>query len=236
MFEINLNHLLSAYRFLKTYTYHENINLFLKTRLANFEETYISAPINSIRKDYESSDITEDRENITVYDIFNIFLESDSSTENPFNQLIHVLNSEAPWDNEFFIGWLNDISFNLLPKNVEIGDAKESDSTRPLFLTNKKTDNKYRVTKVNYFVDAPIEIHILETMWTLLVGSRLDEKLTTECYGNRISDFVSGYRRDFYDSEETDLTKRQGEIFKRYIEQYNQWRDQAIASANVANT
>lgn len=96
-------------------------------------------------------------------------------------------------------------------------------------MTNKKAASEYNVLGVNYFVDAPIEIHLLEMLWSLLVGYHLDERLEPTCLGNRLSPQAKKFREEFYNR--SSVTRSTSGLFKRYVEQYNDWRDKAIDTA-----
>ena len=46
-------------------------------------------------------------------------------------------------------------------------------------------------------IDLPIEAHILGTLWVLKFGILIDNKLTSNCYGNRIRRTVIDGDKDF---------------------------------------
>ncbi|MEJ6080168.1 hypothetical protein MT391_16775 [Vibrio sp. 1-Bac 57] len=174
-----------AYLYLKSYAYHENLNLFLKQRVAEFECDRYEAAIQAITD---------------------------------------VLNDEDPSENVTFKGWLSAIDYHLMPKEVvrpEDKLQKKHNKRNGLFISNVTVSEKYQVSKVNYFINAPIELHIIDVLWSLKAGSLLDNNLTKDCYGNRM-------RKSKLDPENNKASVCSHEIFKRYIEQYNQWRDQAI--------
>ncbi len=177
-----------AYLCLKSYAYHENLNLFLKQRLAASEVG---------EYDKTLSDFTD-------------FLNDENWNENPK-----------------FTHWLNDIGYYLLPKVVSRKEDAEQNMHNEkdgLFISNMRSSNQYQVSKVNYFINSPIQLHILEMLWCIVVGPALESKLTSDCYGNRMHESVKS-------SFDNTAAKTPNEVFKFYIEQYNQWRDQAIKVA-----
>ncbi|MGF1731220.1 RNA-directed DNA polymerase [Photobacterium kasasachensis] len=181
-----------AYLYLKSYAYHDNLNLFLKERIAQFE--------------------------LNDFDDGLVLIES-------------VLSEDNILETDTFKDWLNHISYHVLPKSVIRPEDKiqnEHNKQNGLFLSNVRSSNNYEIQKVNYFIDAPIHIHILETLWSLVVGPILEEDLTKDCYGNRLHDFA--YK--FSDNTDKSSPKNSVEIFKRYIDQYNDWRDNAIKKAS----
>ena len=79
----------------------------------------------------------------------------------------------------------------------------------------------------------PVELHILEVLWSLLVGSILDNQLSTTCMGNRIRNTAKQFTFNF--GEKPWIAKGDHTLFKRYIDQYNKWRDGALtAAADIA--
>ena len=76
------------------------------------------------------------------------------------------------------------------------------------------------VTTLNYFIYMPIELHILDTLWTILVHRDLsidvyDDKLT---YGNLIDK-----NSHYLDFETAKIDWESSDLFARYIKGYNKW-------------
>jgi len=179
-----------GYLYLKSYTYHENLNLFLKQRVASFESS--SSKVNTAIEKIES-------------------LLSSNSIE--FNE------------NEDLKKWLAAISYNVLPKSI--GSSKHSqqkNNSGGVYISNVKDADSYKVDKLNYFINAPVELHIIEMIWCLVVGPIIDKELSSDCYGNRLNISVNKRRESL-------PSGGSNEIFKRYIDQYNQWRDKGLKVA-----
>lgn len=189
--EVNLSIIEKAYRYLKTYAYHENLNLFLKQRVAAFESSEFDRRLKGIRK---------------------------------------VLNNREWKEDSTFQLWLDEIDYHLLPKSVCVdkdlaGDEEAAKKDVGLFISNKRSSENYKIEGVNYFIDAPSELHIVDTLWAMIVGPAMELKLTPHCYANRLHQSV-------IDSIEDRSTPQSTNLFKRYIDQYNQWRDKAVDTAN----
>ncbi|MCD6044883.1 MAG: hypothetical protein K0R48_46 [Gammaproteobacteria bacterium] len=187
--ELETKDVKQAYLYLKSYTYQENLNLFLKQRVAKFEcESF------------------------------------DSSIE----KIVQVLKSEAPLDTEAFKKWLSEIDYHLIPKTVirpeEETQGKGADSKKEglLYISNVKTSKEYKI-KANYFINAPVELHIIDVLWCLVVGAVLEDDLTRDCYGNRMHEPAKKFKNP--------SRPNQTQLFKYYIDQYNEWRDKAINTA-----
>lgn len=185
--ELNTDHIKKAYLYLKSYAYHENLNLFLKQRLAEFEV-------------------------------------NNPEIDQVFKTITNIINEDDPCGNDKFQTWLKHIDYHLLPKLVERKEdhkQNEHNINKGLFISNVRDSEKYQVSKVNYFINAPIELHIIEMLWCLFSGTVLEAGMSKDSYGNRMHPSALKYKIDADDANGQ-------EIFKRYIEQYNQWRDQAI--------
>ena len=188
--KLNENDITNAYLALKNHVYYDNINLFLKQRLSEFE----------------SVDGSEFEQRLQT--ILSVFGDADFES------------------NEQLIGWLDQIDFHLLPKSIEPrkeGNCEE-ESDKGLFISNVRESEGYDVSKVNYFINAPIELHILDALWCLVVAPALEHSMSKDSYGNRLSSQSLAYSNKRTLSGNTS-------VFRRYITQYNQWRDQAITQA-----
>ena len=183
--DLNIDHIKKAYLFVKSYAYHENLNLFLKQRVAEFETKH-------------------------------------TEMDEVFESILEVVDQEIPCNHKYFKDWLKSINYHLLPKLVERNEDKPSQNTG-LFISNVRDSEQYQVSKVNYFINAPVEIHIIEMLWCLFVGPALEKGMSKDSYGNRMHSSALNFSKD------SDLSGQ--EVFKRYIDQYNQWRDQALEVA-----
>lgn len=173
----------NAYLYLKSYAYHENLNLFLKQRVAKFE--------------------------------------TEQNLDETFTKIKKVLTNENLEDYDRFNEWLDQISLHIIPKNIDITDNGEKST----FISNITEFENYNVQKVNYLINAPIELHIIEILWCMYVGPALEKKISKDTYGNRLNiSFIHNTSKKF--------NKIGNEIFKKYIDQYNKWREGAIDIAN----
>lgn len=115
--------------------------------------------------------------------------------------------------------YLKRIKSISIPKSYTATPENEPD--KPKYLTNINVFDKYTVDKINYHIDAPIELHIISTLWCMYVGVLLDEKLSENCYGYRLHPNLH---------DDTDMS---GNLFKYYPEQYSAWRDSGIEKAKT---
>ena len=141
-----------AYLYLKSYAYHENLNLFLKERVAEFECERLELAIRKINA---------------------------------------LVKEDNPLQNSDFSKWIEKIDFHLLPKAVLASDSNGmNDQAEGRFISNVRDSEAYNVEKLNYFINAPIELHIIDMLWCLVAGPTLDKQLKGDCYGNRLTEPV----------------------------------------------
>jgi len=107
----------------------------------------------------------------------------------------------------------NNVSVRCMPK--KIGEIKDEETSTVISNLGDSVD--YEIKKLTYYIDVPIEVHILGVIWILKVGCELDKSFGEYTYGNRLKDF-NKYR---VDSSNINL-------FKTYFEQYEMWRDNGI--------
>ena len=141
------------------------------------------------------------RDKIVIYESSNKFRES-------FTELCETLQSEN-WD---FI--LEKINILLFPKSLK----KDSDEG----IISNWIVNKTEIKDYQYFIDMPVEGHILGVAWVLLVGSQLDEQIYEHSYGNRL-------RKKLLDDNGNPTYSPY--LFEPYFRQYESWRDNALNDA-----
>lgn len=125
-------------------------------------------------------------------------------------------------------GWIDTINFYVMPKAF----VKNEDSNN-LFITGNLKENK-AMNKVNFFIDMPIELHLLDTLWTVLLGKFVFEKglILPVCYGNCIDNYVLYNKQDDYLSS---INFRKNKLFKIYFPQYCKWKNDAIKKIEIMN-
>lgn len=124
--------------------------------------------------------------------------------------------------------WINKINFYVMPKSF-IKNKRSND----LFITGDLREHK-AINKVNFFIDIPIELHLLDTLWTVLFGKLVFEKdlISPESYGNCIDNYV------LYNGQEDYLSSinfSKNKLFKIYFPQYCRWKNDAIEKIEASN-
>jgi len=185
-----------AYLKLKQEVYYDQVDLFLRMRVAEFEAAEdFDARLNSVA----------------------VWLTKIEAHADPATVFGEIFAEKT-------------IGYRLLPKGAELPKNKNTDSEEEesanyqpcgKIVSNVRSGDYYRVTGLNYFIDVPVEFHILSVIWCMIVGARLDSSLIVNCYGNRL-DIVEGY--DY----RADTSSK---LFKLFHRQYNEWRDKGVLRA-----
>ncbi|TXI27221.1 MAG: hypothetical protein E6Q60_10425 [Nitrosomonas oligotropha] len=129
-----------------------------------------------------------------------------------------VINTKAPTKEKAFQDWLNEINFVLLPKGVS-GIDSQSGKDKGTYVTNVTSQENYKIEKVNYIFDGPIELHIIAVLWLMIEGPKIDGELARNCMGSRLHPLVGQYE------------DHSAHLFKKYHELYAKWRDDGIKKA-----
>jgi len=170
--------------------------------------------------------------NYVYYENYNFFLKQkiaefeDNSFDSKINALASLLNNESFTSNSDLQNWLESIDCYVLPKSVKRDEERNANSNDyGHVIRNLTSSKKYCVEKVNYFLNAPVELHIIDVLWCLVVGPLLDKNLTQYCFGNRLDRSSINFIHRKNDGENSPR------LFKYFIEQYSSWRDQGINKA-----
>jgi len=130
--------------------------------------------------------------------------------------------------NESDEGWddlLESVSYFVLPKISMAQSSNQDSKSNEQIISNCSSDIK--IDKVNFFVDVPVEIYILDTLWTVLVGKLIIEKhvLNEEVCANRLN-------KKIYDSKEKRIFDaidfKNLSIYYPYFKGYKRWKNRAI--------
>ncbi len=193
----------NAYIKLKSYIYYDNTDILLRRQLVEFETNRTKditpffgggpASLYNLKKNKAK----------TVSDIINVKLERITKELNEYHE-----NSEF-WDH-----WMDKIEASVYPK--KIAEPK----TEKNFITNKRVNADYLIDRETAFIKAPIEIHLLSSLWILVEGVKLDASLGDCTYGNRL----------LLNKDKSAVVQGSG-LFKPYFKQYQKWRDESVQTA-----
>lgn len=205
MENISLEDIESAYLRLKRSIYYENnVLLHLKMKLVEFENE--KEFLNPKKREAFFKDFKEN------LDIFNL-----KKTSKYFNELFSKIKYKK------VIKKLNE----KIDKNIYKIIEENSENEDLYDILEKKIKNDLNQNKIsyNYFIDCPIELHIISVLWIMKIGYKLDLQLDREK-----NIYSYGYRLDMEKDNEYNLTNtiKEKSIFKRYPEQYQKWKNNGI--------
>lgn len=210
--EVTAQQIYEAYRKLKCYYYYDNTTLFIKGQIAEFEE-HVN---NGQGKDFRD--------------------KFDRYTEN----LLAILKGEDK-ENVLFNSYLKKIDCRLVPKKIcdkETEEAAKQEESKTdgkedkkegkekldvnfTFISNTEAKKDISIEQVNAIIYAPIEIHLISVLWVMLVGKELS---------SAISDNNYAYQLNFKQNDANEVSHG-FKLFKPYYHGYQQWRDNAHATA-----
>ena len=129
-----------------------------------------------------------------------------------------LLENEDEWD-KYIENIINKIGVYSFPKKIKV-----SSESRSNIISNKLSkDTNIKIVNgeknIQYFIDLPIEGHILGVLWILRLGKNIDNDFYEHSYGNRI-----------IDSEKEEITYSPY-LFKPYFNEYESWRDRGLKFA-----
>lgn len=134
--------------------------------------------------------------------------------EKKIELLANVLKDPSLYEKDIQ-GWIDGISYYVLPKAFQ--SKRMNDIVQAAISVNES------VCKVNFFIDMPIELHILDTLWTTILGKIVHDEqiLSASCYGNCLDEYVLYNKSDDF-LESINFKKRK--LFKIYYNQYCNWK------------
>jgi hypothetical protein len=176
-----------AYKKYKQNVYYDQLNLFQRKKLADFEC---------------SNDLEEKLKNLAL--------------------IIDKIKNNTSKNNTLLDQYIKEITFNLIPKTIKNqDDLTNSDENikEEHFLTNKKSSDEYYLEGTNFFINAPVELHLISVIWLMKAGVFLESEISDSCYGYRLNDKLK--RPD----------DKSSHLFKMYNTQYQDWRNNALNKA-----
>lgn len=193
-----------AYRKFKTFVYYNGQPLTLRNKLAEFE-------IKMLEGENQNHDARED------------FIRK---FKNQINSLRGLLNNDDEKYIKDFEGWLKEIKHSLVPKQL-----KETTVVNEHFISNEVPIEDYVVQKCNFIIDAPIEIYLISTLWTIKLGRRLHNHISRDNYAYRLSIFDGVEKTD---DEKYDPVSSGLMLYDPYFIGYQQWRDNGLNKVSQA--
>jgi len=134
-------------------------------------------------------------------------------------KLKNIINEYAANKPENIRDYFSEINVHLMPKAFHYHNENEKPEDA-FYFSNANKQKEYKIESCTPFINCPVELHIICTLWIMKVGHFLDSEMDTNCYSNRL------YRNSDDVYEENAI-----KLFKKYYVNYNLWRDDAIKKA-----
>lgn len=143
------------------------------------------------------------------------FFDEDK-IDNFFDNLTKkVLNNDL---NEF----LEELNVIAFPKKMKSNESN---------VISNYDETSTNIDQIHYFIDLPVEAHILGTLWILRCGYVLDDRLYKNCYGNRLNKhLLSNLKEKDVWSNWYFSNNFSPFLFEPYYKNYQSWRDNALNS------
>lgn len=148
--------------------------------------------------------------------------ESDDNFEDTFNAISNALLNE---DDNYFDKHISSISWISQIKKIH-NDIKNNDC----IISNNIDKSNVIVDKINYFIDMPIELYIIDVLWTILFGKCLKDSgfnythLSANNFAYGLFNDQTGFNGIDFDSIK---------LFAPYYNNYKKWRQGAIETAKT---
>ncbi|MHB9936693.1 hypothetical protein CF098_01430 [Clostridium sporogenes] len=132
----------------------------------------------------------------------------DNNLESIVNELNNLLKSDENYMSKIQKELKKYINIKYLPKKIEDAHKEEN------IINNYENNGYYNISRIMLIIDMPVKFHILGVLWILSIGKKIDNDLPENIYANRLKNI--------------DSSKCKIDLFKRYYDQYNLWRDDAL--------
>lgn len=159
------------------------------------------------------------------YSSNNLFLKQQivdfESTSIDFETKIRELsNSIMNVDNRKINYYISKIDFYILPKYPNKSRTDER------IISSFDVDEIDKIRKLNFFIKCPIELLIIDTLWTVLIGRfYVENKNIAHLYANIYDrNLFSMDNNDFLES----LNQKSLSIFEPYFKGYQNWKNDAV--------
>ena len=143
--------------------------------------------------------------------------ESDDKFTKRLETLRKALNSKNTETNKQIQKYIKGISVLTIPKSYK---QQKEEVKHEFILSNKIANLPFELDRLNYLVDAPIEIHIITILWITKEGYHLQETYDRHNYAYKIA----------LDDEKRKVVPGL-RLFEKYFNQYQDWRDKSIDTA-----
>lgn len=158
----------------------------------------------------------EEKTNLFIREKLAKFLES--SNGDMIERLLNISDDEIDL-------LVHEVNFRYLHKAVSDKADNSKKQLKPdpykSFNFSNVVDNNSELSSFNFFIDVPIELHILTCCWLVKYGSFLESQILPCAYGNRLNINRDTGKLKFHSQS----------LYKKYYDQFQNWRDRCVTTA-----
>lgn len=143
----------------------------------------------------------------------------ESNRDNFINVLKNIAQNITIENSSFFDDLIKEVNFRVLPKKFK-SSLPESN------IVNAAVDHSCNISKINFFIDMPIELYVIDFLWTILVGKIINDRLGILKYSGATAFKPSLYTSSYDLVEGIDFESNRA--FQPYFELYTTWRNGAF--------
>ncbi len=142
------------------------------------------------------------------------------SSRDQFSKTLKVLSENLVAENkDYFTALISQVNFKILPKKFESDDSKSD-------CIQSAVDRYQKISKVNFFIDMPIELYIIDFLWTLLIGKISVDK-------NNLYEYAAAtrFKKSLFNNDldlKNGINFNSNRSFEPYYSLYSSWRNNAF--------
>ncbi|SEV83135.1 reverse transcriptase domain-containing protein [[Clostridium] fimetarium] len=144
-------------------------------------------------------------------------------TDGKFKDNLEMLAKNVFEDNrQYFDELENQIKICVMPKTFK-------SINNDIRLIRGNIDKNKKICKVNFTIDIPVELLILDLMWTLFI-----KKIYTEQYGEFTYSHAGQFKKGLFNAEKdliSGIDFKSNRCFEPYFQCYTRWRNKALDAA-----
>lgn len=145
------------------------------------------------------------------------FESDDEKFKRTFDELANALVNE---DEAYFEKLIEKLDFFVFPKGM-VSTVENSSAIVGTI------DHHKNISKVNFFIDLPIELLIVDCLWTLFLA-----KIANKQYGGSMYSYAGKFKQSIFYFGQDDLYKgidfESNRCFEPYFENYSRWQSDAF--------
>ena len=151
-----------------------------------------------------------------------------AGVEDTLTKLEAKLTGKKELWNNYESGILSKVGTLVYPKELHDCSKEDEDhGDKEEYVIFNMDNEPIKLERAQYFIDLPVEGHILGVLWILTIGLKLDNRddpdhmnMYEHSYGNRL--------RKTLLSPKTGIATYSPYLFETYFAQYGSWRDKAL--------